>query len=354
MPTLFDREWSKAELMRHVGAMDQLAGIRLVEAGDGKGRGCRMLDTWTGTGFRFMVNADRALDITNCEYKGIPIAWHSPSGNAHPAFYEPHGLGWLRSFPGGMMVTCGLDQFGSPAQDGGVELGLHGRISNLPATQVNTRTFWDGEEYKLEISGEIRQAALFFENLVLQRRITTALGSKSLRIEDVVTNDGFEPSPHMILYHFNLGFPIVSEYTQLHLQAKSTQPRDADAQVGLENWEHFQLPTPGYREQVFIHRPRVDRDGNATVVLNNPQMGSGVRWTYDATALPYLMEWKMMGEGAYVVGIEPANCIGTGGRAATREMGQLPVIKPGESRHYSIELEVISSQHRDAMKIDPD
>jgi hypothetical protein len=342
MATVFNREWSKAELLRHVGHMDQLAGIRLMELVDGKARGCRVLDVWTGTGFRFQVNADRALDITSCDFKGIPLAWRSSSGDVHPAFYEPQGLGWLRSFPGGLLATCGLDQFGSPSQDNGVEFGLHGRISNLPATQVNHRAFWDGDEYNLEISGEIRQTALFFENLVLQRHVTTALGSNRLRIEDVVTNDGFEPAPHMLLYHFNLGFPLVSEHTQLHLSAESTQPRDAAAQAGLKNWERFQPPTAGYQEQVFIHRPKADQDGRATVELDNPQMGVGLRWTYDATTLPYLMEWKMMGEGAYVVGIEPANCNGPGGRASTREMGQLPVIEPGESCRYSIELEVIS------------
>ncbi len=344
MAILFNQEWSKVELLRRVGHMDQLAGIRLLELSDGKGRGCRVLDVWTGTGFRFQVNADRALDITSCDFKGVPLAWRSSAGDANPAFYEPHGLGWLRSFPGGLLTTCGLNQFGSPSQDNGVEFGLHGRISNLPATQMNYRTFWDGDDYMLEISGEIRQSALFFENLVLRRRLTMKLGSSRLLIQDVVTNDGFDPSPHMLLYHFNLGFPLVSEHAQLHLQAESPQPRDADARAGLDGWDRFQPPTHGYREQVFIHCPRIGQDGNATVELTNPRMGIGMRWKYDATSLPYLMEWKMMGEGAYVVGIEPANCNGTGGRASTREKGKLPVIEPGESLQYSIELEVIDNR----------
>ncbi|MCB0153285.1 MAG: aldose 1-epimerase family protein, partial [Anaerolineae bacterium] len=310
MALLFHREWSRAELLRRVGHMDQVAGIRLTEAVDGPARGCRLLEVWTGSGFRFQVNADRALDITGCDFRGIPLAWRSASGDVHPAFYAPQGLGWLRSFPGGLLATCGLDQFGAPSEEGGVEFGLHGRIGNLPAAQVNYRTFWDGDDYHLEIKGETRQAALFSENLVLQRRITTKLGSNRLRIEDVVSNDGFEPAPHMLLYHFNLGFPLVSEETQLHLQAESTQPRDADAQAGAAHWDRFQPPTPGYREQVFIHRPKVDPDGKATVLLQNPQLGLGLRWTYDATNLPWLMEWKMMGEGAYVVGVEPANCNG--------------------------------------------
>ena len=215
MVTLFNRDWSKAELLRRVGHMDQLAGIRLLEVGDGKARGCRMLDVWTGTGLRFQVNADRALDISSCDFKGIPISWRSPTGDVHPAYYEPQGVGWLRSFPGGLLTTCGLDQFGLPSQDGGVEFGLHGRISNTPSVQVNYRTYWDGDDYKLEINAETRQASLFGENLVLRRRISTTLGSNCIRIEDIITNEGFDPAPHMLLYHFNLGFPLVSENTRL-------------------------------------------------------------------------------------------------------------------------------------------
>jgi hypothetical protein len=342
MITLFNREWRKAELLRRVGHMDQLAGIRLLEAGDGKARGCRMLEVWTGTGLRFLVNAERALDISSFDFKGNPLSWRSAVGDVHPAYYEPQGLGWLRSFPGGLLTTCGLDQFGPPCQDGGADLGLHGRISNLPACQVNYRTFWTGDDYNLEITAEVRQAVLFGENLVLRRRIATALGSNRICIEDNITNEGFESAPHMLLYHFNLGFPLVSENSQLHLQSEETLPRDATAQGGLAEWDRFQPPTPGYQEQVFIHRPVADKQGITTVEFNNPQMGLGLRWAYGTANLPYLMEWKMMAEGAYVVGIEPANCYGLGGRAATRELGQLPVLEAGGSREYHLDIEVIT------------
>ena len=86
MIKLFNREWNKAELLRRVGRMDQLAGVRLVEATDGKARGSRLLDVWTGTGLRFQVNADRALDISSCDFKGIPLSWRSPAGDVHPAY----------------------------------------------------------------------------------------------------------------------------------------------------------------------------------------------------------------------------------------------------------------------------
>ncbi len=340
MVKLFKHEWSKAELLRYVGHMDQLAGIRLSETGDGKARGCRMLDVWTGTGLRFQVNADRALDISSCEFKGVPLSWRSPVGDVYPAYYEAQGIGWLRSFPGGLLTTCGLDQFGLPSRDGDTDYGLHGRISNTPATQVSYNTFWAGDDYVLEISAEIRQVVLFGENLVLQRRISTALGSNCIRIEDSVTNEGFDPAAHMLLYHFNLGFPLVSENTRLHLQAEETLPRDDAAESGLDKWNQFQPPTPGYQEQVFIHRLATDEAGLTRVELKNPKLGLGLHWSYLTANLPYLMEWKMMGEGAYVIGVEPANCNGLGGRAATRKHGQLPILKPGESREYRIDVEI--------------
>jgi hypothetical protein len=93
--------------------MEQIAGIRLVEASEGRARGCRLLDVWTGSGLRFQANADRALDLSYCEFQGLPLAWRSPAGDVHPSYYEPEGLGWLRSFAGGLLTTCGLDQFGS-------------------------------------------------------------------------------------------------------------------------------------------------------------------------------------------------------------------------------------------------
>jgi hypothetical protein len=214
-------------------------------------------------------------------------------------------------------------------------------VSNLPAQYVGYRAGWAEDEYELEITGEVRQARVFGENLVLRRRISTRLGSNTIRITDVVTNEGFTPYPHMILYHFNLGFPLVSENSQIHLQAKETVPRDKDAEAGVANWKNMQPPTAGYREQVFRHTPEADDEGNVQVEVENPGLGLGLRLTYANPNLPYLFQWKMMGEGMYVLGIEPANCGVIQGRATARERGELPHLTPGESRCYEFEVEAL-------------
>jgi hypothetical protein len=147
----------------------------------------------------------------------------------------------------------------------------------------------------------------------------------------------------MILYHFNIGFPVVDENTKLQFTSRRTIARDSNAQIGLNEWNRFHSPEPGYKEQVFIHCPESDDNGTAQIDLINTQIGLGLRWSYKTVNLPFLMEWKMMGEGAYVVGVEPANCNGLGGRNATRVQGQLPVLQPGENRKYHLELDVIGT-----------
>ncbi len=333
--------YDRQTLRERLGSMDQLAGMRLVEANDGPARGSRMLEVWTGSGLSFTILPDRAMDISAAQFRGVPLAWASPNGDTHAHFHEPHGMGWLRTFQGGLLATCGLDQFGPPNQDEGEDFGLHGRVGTIPARQVNYRTGWQAEEYRLTASGEVRQARLFGENLTLRRTISTQMGSNAIRIADEVTNEGFERRPHMILYHFNLGFPLLSERAELHIEADQTLPRDADAESGLQDWMRFQSPTPGFREQVFKHIPKPDADGMATVELRNPEIGLGLRWRFPLKALPNLYQWKMMGQGAYVLGIEPSNTSTLGGRANARETGQLPYLEPGESRSYTIDLEVV-------------
>ena len=341
MAELYGRSWKREELVRMVGSLDQVAGVRPVEAAEGVERGSRLLQVWTGSGLSFNVLAERALDLAAFQYKGVPLNWKSAVGEAHPAYYDPAGINWLRSFGGGMLVTCGLDSFGAPGSDEGQDFGLHGRVSNLPARAVSYRAEWAGDEYELEVSGQVRQARVFGENILLQRRLSTRLGSKRLQIEDTVTNEGFTPQPHMLLYHFNTGFPLLSPATRLELQASETEPRDDDAKAGMADWRTFQVPTAGYREQVFIHTPVPDKKKRACARVINPEIKLGLSLSFDTSTLPYLMEWKMMGEGLYVLGIEPANCKTLAGRAGARARGLLPELAAGESRVYRLELEVV-------------
>ncbi|HXK09246.1 MAG TPA: aldose 1-epimerase family protein [Vicinamibacteria bacterium] len=336
MPSLFGRSYGADELRRLVGGMSQLAGIRLVELADGRARGMRAVEVWTGSGFRFQVLADRGLDLGAAEHAGRPLAWLHPALGP-PALHERAGLGWLRTFGGGLVTTCGLDHFGPPDPEG-EGYGLHGRASHLPAESLRLRQEWRGEDYVLEVEGETRQARLFGENLRLERRLSTRLGAASLVLEDRVTNEGYRPASLAVLYHCNFGFPVVSPDSELLVRDRSVAARDDAARDGLSAHLRFGPPQRGFAEQVFFHEPRVDATGRAAAAIVNRAIGFGafVRWR--AAELPVLSHWKMAGEGEYVCGLEPCTHVMAETRREQRERGSLRDLAPGES--VSLRLEI--------------
>jgi hypothetical protein len=340
MPNLFGREYTVQELRQMTGTLDQIAGVRLLELADGKPRGMRVAEVYTGSGFRFQVLLDRALDIGAAEFAGKPLAWLHPALGG-PALYEAQSYGWTRTFGGGLVTTCGLTHFGQPEQDGAEALGLHGRIAHIPGEHIQVTTEWRGDNYILEIQGQTRQAVLFGENLLLTRKISTRLGASMLTIEDTVRNDGWRPTPHMILYHCNFGFPVVSPESELWVEDELVNPRDDAARVGLDRHRRFDPPQADYAEQVFFHKPRVDADGFSQAAIVNPTLGFGAYVRYRAAELPYLAQWKMMDAGDYVCALEPANQWETP-RHRLREEGRLRFLAPGEAVIYHLELGVVT------------
>ncbi|MGH2522172.1 MAG: aldose 1-epimerase family protein, partial [Anaerolineales bacterium] len=318
---------------------DQLAGVRLVEYADGKARGLRAAEVWTGSGLRFTIWLDRGMDIGPAEFVGRPLAWLHPALGT-PGQFEPEKFGWARTFGGGLMTTCGLTHFGQPEQDGAESLGLHGRISHIPAQNVRVTTEWQGDDYVIAVEGEVRQSVLFGENLLLTRRASTRLGATSFQIEDRVRNDGFRLTPHMLLYHCNFGFPVVSPDSELVVDDEQVRPRDDVAARGLATHTRFDQPDPNYAEQVFFHHPRPDASGYVTASIINRALNFGGFVRYRAAELPALAQWKMMGAGDYVCALEPATNHETP-RSKLREQGRLKMLAPGEEVRYSLELGVV-------------
>jgi hypothetical protein len=340
MPSLFGRSLQKEELRKLVGGLPQVAGIRLVELADGRVRGVRAADVYTGSGFRFQVLIDRGLDVGAAEHAGRPLAFLHPALGG-PALHERRDLGWLRTFGGGLLTTCGLDHFGPPDPEG-EGYGLHGRASHLPGENVRVREEWRGDDYVLEVEGETRQSRLFGENLRLERRISTRLGAASLLLEDRVTNEGFRPAPLAVLYHCNLGFPVVSPDSELLVRDRSVRPRDEPARAGLADHLRFGPPQPGFAEQVFFHDPLPDAEGQACAAVVNRSLGFGafVRWR--AAELPVLAHWKMTGEGEYVCGLEPSTHAMTPTRREQRESGAMRELAPGECVELRLEIGVLA------------
>jgi hypothetical protein len=126
------------------------------------------------------------------------------------------------------------------------------------------------------VEGEIRQAQALGENLRLKRRISVELGGNRITLFDQIENLGFVESPLMLLYHINLGFPILDETSELMAEPHPVEPCDAAAEPGLAEWMYFQKPTPGYAEQVFYHDLPADNHGWASIQLISKSHKLGV------------------------------------------------------------------------------
>jgi hypothetical protein len=346
MAKLYGRSYNK-DIMRYVGKMGQIAGIRLVELSEGAERGVKCAIVSSGTGLSFLVLLDRGMSISDTHYRGAALGWKSQTGDIRPEYYEPAGKGWLGGFFGGLLTMCGLTYCGAPCVDQGEQLGLHGKIAYTPAEFVRTRSEWIGDDYLMTLQGTVREASVFGPNMVLNRRIEVKLGENKIRFADSVVNEGWRVEPFMILYHFNIGFPVVDDGSKFISTSTKYVPRDEEAWEDQENFGTFQGPTKGYLEKVYFHDTKVDNDGFSYAGIVNPNFndgeGIGVALRYRKLELNRLTEWKMMGEGEYVVGIEPANTLVLG-RDKERHWGTLQFLKPGEKRDLYLELDVLTNK----------
>ena len=272
---------NRQELLKHVGSVEQIGGIRDFTFNDGKSKGVRAIEINTGK-IRFTVLPDRCMDIAQAEYKGTPVSWISKTGITSPAYYDKNGFEWLRGFYGGLITTCGLKNIGAPT----AEQGIHGRIANTPAKNVSVFADWVGDEYVMKVSGEMRESRVFGENLVLKRTISTKLFAEDFTVEDVIVNESFADEDIALCYHCNFGYPLVRDGAKM-----INVPADiAD----------ITAPIHGKEEECI----GVKHTGDvATAGIENGEIGAYI--TYERNNLPEFLVWKMLGESEYVVGLEP-------------------------------------------------
>ena len=230
------------------------------------------------------------MDIAWADYKGIALSFISKTGIVSPAYCEPAGNGFLRSFHAGLLTTCGLTSMGAACEDEGKALGLHGRASNIPAEDVCVSNEWDADDFIMKIRGRVRESVVFGENITLTREIKANLGENKLTISDIVENCGFERQPLMLLYHFNFGYPLLDSRTKLILPEGTVKARDEAAEKGIGSFDEFSEPIHGYAEQVFYHDLITKDDGKVTTILFNEDLcisGLGAYIKYNKKQLPY-------------------------------------------------------------------
>lgn len=355
MVELYGRTFSRRDISAHAGALAQFAGVRLVTLSDGVERGIRMLEFRTGAGLRFTALVDRALDIADCEYKGMAVGWNSPAGFRHPGLHEYEGeggLAWLRSFSG-LLVTCGLDHvlfmYEEPADHyvygprKSVSHSIHGRVGTIPAKLTGYGERWEGDECFLWAEGVVQQAAVFGEDLHLIRRIEAKVGANEIRLHDRVVNHGFYRTPHMYCYHINVGHPVLAEGSRYLAPIKDVVwAAHGGADYRKQGVGYRTLPSPklNFHEQVWQHEMAADRGGEVPVALVNDALGIGFEVVTRKEQFPCQFEWQNLQSGQYALGIEPSTNHVLGHKAA-RERGELIWLEHAESREYESTFRIL-------------
>lgn len=315
------------KVLKYIGNISQIGGVRPYELSDGWARKMRAIDVNTGSGFQYTILPDRGMDISLASFKGKNLVYLTCNGETSPYYYESEGIGWLHTFTGGLLSTCGLTHLGPPVLDDGEALGLHGRYSTLPARQVSDCSEWMDGDFHIKLKGTIEEGHLFGHKLRLVREISSILGRNELEISDTITNFGSKLSPYTILYHINLGYPLLSEDAELIIEPLLTSPRDKNAEPGLNEFRKFIEPQDAYDEQVFFHQMKGDESGITTASLLNKELGFKLTLEFNINQLPFLTQWKMMGSGEYVLGLEPGNVFSKS-RKQLREESSLPFLEP--------------------------
>jgi hypothetical protein len=333
---------SLAELRSRYASLDAYAGARLVTLGDGGERGVRVIELRSGGGLDLEVVVDRGFDIGRVALNGQTISWHAPHGLRGPWLGDPHAdrrQGFLRD-ASGFLVTCGYDHIRQPETDtldaaplhpaGEVDYPLHGEGTGQPARLSGYGLDETGEVPTLWAAGEVIQSMTFRGALRLTRRISVPLGGSSVSIADRVDNIGPFASTHMLLYHVNLGHPLVDAGSHIEVP---------DAAVTWQSREHdpfapFGAPAAEHNADLSVLAMPAGR--RATCRVSSPR-GIVLELSFPPSALPFLQLLRMGGRGLYGLGLEPCTS-GVRTRREARDAGQMIVLQPGEARDYVLDI----------------
>ncbi|MBQ9801522.1 MAG: aldose 1-epimerase family protein [Clostridia bacterium] len=263
----------------------QVASLRRYTITDGSEKGLEVLDCDNGK-IRFLLNVSKASDIMQVYHEGQNVSFISKNG------FTNREIPFLRRFEGGMLYTCGLDSVG-----GREEYELHGTLHQIPAHIVRATC----DDKGIAVEALIRDTALFGKNLVLKRRITSAIGADCVTLEDTLTNEGFADEDYCLLYHINVGYPMLDEGARVVADVATCEPRTPWSAQNMATVYEMGAPVPNMEETCYflkLNRPEIS--------LVNEKLGKKLTVSYSNDTLPHFVQWKSMASGDYALGLEPA------------------------------------------------
>ena len=262
----------------------QVASIRRYALCDGKEKDLEVIDCDNGK-IRFLLNVSKACDIMQLYHEGQNMSFISKNG------FTKREIPFLERFEGGMLYTCGLDSLGH--RDG---YELHGTFHNTPATITQAAC----DENGIIVEAIIRNTALFGKNLVMKRRVFSAIGGDAVTVEDTLVNEGFRDEEYCLLYHINVGYPMLDAGARVVADVQKCVARTEWAKQNMDTAFEIEQSVPNQEETCYFLTLKTPE-----ISLINEKINKKITVSYSNDTLPCFVEWKSMASGDYALGLEP-------------------------------------------------
>jgi hypothetical protein len=304
----------------------------------------------------FSIVPTRGMGLWKGRCLGLELGWASPvtDGPVNPAFVNPMsrgGLGWLDGFDE-LLARCGLENNGAPYTEGHTTYSLHGKIANTPAHFVAVHA-GEGPDGPITVEGHVDESSLFFTQVRMVTTVTTLPGARRLTVRDEFHNLGDTPQEIQALYHWNFGPPFLERGARFVAPSRAVVPRDARAAEGVDGFDEFAGPEPGFAEQVYffdlLGEPPAGLAGPGSsptlVLLRGRDGGKAVSLRFDLEQLPAFTLWKNTGglKSGYVTGLEPGTNY-PNPKPFERARGRVVTLPPGGRHVAEMTLEVLTTR----------
>lgn len=298
---------------KKISNFSQVASLRRYTISDGEGKDLDVIDCDNGN-LRFLINAGKACDVMQVYHKGQNLSFISKNG------FTKRELPFIYRFEGGMLYTAGLDSLG--AREG---FELHGSFHNTPAIITTAKCDKNG----IVIEATIKNTALFGKNLVVKRKIFSEINSAEFSVDDTLINEGYDDENYCLLYHINLGYPLLDDGGRIFAGVKKIEPRTQWAAKNIDKAFEISDAEPKTEETCYfltLNKPEI--------TYENVRSGKKLTVSYSGDTLPHFVEWKSMAAGDYALGLEPTT-------SELDDRFRYKSIKSGEQIKFNIIIKVL-------------
>lgn len=290
----------------------QVASLRRYTLTEGREKGLDVIDCDNGK-IRFLLNVSKACDMMQLYYNGQNMTFISKNG------FMQREVPFASRFEGGMLYTCGIDSVGE--REGFEE---HGTIHNTPAQILRAEC----NAQEIVVEAVIQDTEICGKNLTIRRRITTPIGGDTISVNDTLVNESFRDENYCLLYHVNIGYPMLDAGAKIVTDTDQCLPRTKWAQKNIETAYQISAPVPNLEETCYYLAPKFSE-----VSLVNEKIGRKFTVSYSGETLPHFLAWKSMASGDYAVGLEPCT-------TKLDDLFAYSLIKAGEAVEFNINLTI--------------